>query len=59
MIPELRRQNLDEAVRKLWLALHELSTKEKEMTEADLDLWGAVSSHPAIQDRLKEDFSNG
>ena len=49
------REKTDELIRQLWLALSDLSNNP-EMTEADLELWGKVSSHPSIKKRLDAAF---
>jgi hypothetical protein len=47
---EIARRNVDQAVIQLWLALRDLSDFDDEyMREDDLDLWGKVTAHRAIQ----------
>lgn len=47
------RTELDNAIRTLWCAFRDASDDHgKDLTQADLDLWGLVTRHSAIQDRL-------
>jgi hypothetical protein len=45
----------DEAIRRLWCAFRDLSDElpEDDWSEADLDLWGRVTTHTAVQSRLE------
>lgn len=56
-VPYPVRQRVNSAARELWLALRELSdyylTDCDQIPDADMNLWAAVSAHPAVKDRLK------
>ncbi len=50
-----QRKKSDESIRTTWTALRNLSDLSIEaMTDADFIVWGAVTKHPAVQDRLNE-----
>jgi hypothetical protein len=46
------REITDAMIRQLWLAIHRLCVNS-ELTDADVELWGHLVKHPAIQDRLQ------
>ena len=46
------RMMLNNAIRQMWCALADAHDNGLQVTEADLKIWGAVTEHNAIQDRL-------
>ena len=53
------RARIDDAVRKVWLAYRDASDVNADMlTEQDMELWGIVTRHRAIQDRLNATLPN-
>lgn len=53
------RARIDDAVRKVWLAYRDASDVNADMlTEQDMELWGIVTRHRAIQDRLNATIPN-
>lgn len=50
-----KRKELDTLLRRVWLVLREISdfhANAETMSVEDLDVWGAVTKHSAIQSRL-------
>ena len=47
------RAGLNSAIRQMWLAMADAHDAGLEITPDDLAIWGAVTKHKAIQDRLK------
>ena len=53
MTKEEARIKVDQAIRQLWIAFKDLSDfGVNSITDEDLDIWIAVTSHRAIQERL-------
>lgn len=54
---EICRLLVDRAIISLWLALRDLSDhaidNEAVLTSKDWELWGLVTDHPAVQDRIQ------
>ena len=48
------RNKIDALIIQLWLELRDLSDTPLNMTAEDLELWGVVTNHPAIQTRLDQ-----
>ena len=49
------RFEVDTMIKRLWCSFRKLSDYgEEAMTEQDLTLWGEITSHRAVQDKLKE-----
>lgn len=46
------RHDLNSAMRQMWCALADAHDNGHMMSQDDLDVWGAVTKHKAIQDRL-------
>jgi hypothetical protein len=48
----------NDAIRLLWCIFRELSdvVEPEDITDEDMTLWGLVTSHSAVQDRLTEHF---
>lgn len=56
----LQRQKIDEHIRQMWVLFYDATNDSKidHITDADMDIWMAVTKHPAVQDRL-ERAANG
>ena len=53
LLPTQRRRR-DELIRLVWMIMRDLSDHgADQMTYEDLDVWGAVTKHSAVQSRLK------
>lgn len=56
---ETSRARIDHTVRQVWLAYRDASDVNADMlTEQDMELWGVVTRHAAIQDRLNAVMPN-
>lgn len=57
---QLVRIRLDALIRQTWCALRDLSDYRngKALTQEDLNLWGRITPHPAIQRVLDRDIAN-
>jgi hypothetical protein len=53
------RARIDDSVRQVWMAYRDASDVSVDMlTEQDMELWGIVTRHAAIQDRLNAMLPN-
>jgi hypothetical protein len=53
------RARIDDSVRQVWMAYRDASDVSVDMlTEQDMELWGIVTRHVAIQDRLNAMLPN-
>ena len=52
----LAKARVGNAIRSLWLAYRELSDSLEpgEWSDEDMELWGLVTKHEAVQERLRE-----
>lgn len=57
---QLVRIRLDALIRQTWCALRDLSDyrNSEALTQEDLDLWGRITQHPAIQRVLDRAIAN-
>jgi len=46
-----KRKEVESDIIRLWLSLNNLLIEE--LTNYDLDVWEAITKHPAIQEKLK------
>ena len=53
------KEKVNEAIRALWLALFDLSSVVDidDIEEEDLDLFGTIGRHRAVQERLNENLN--
>lgn len=51
---KMAKEKADDAIRALWVAYRKLSDHQQpdEWSDDDMDLWGHVTRHRAVQDRL-------
>ena len=55
MMEKFRRDDIDKAVRALWCALADAADESAEdLTSADIEIFGAITKHHSIQNRLEE-----
>ena len=54
------KEKRDGLIRQLWLVFRDMSDiyDAEKFTDEDLELWGLVTGHSAVQDRLKDPQQN-